>query len=100
VKLLNSYEDQDEARSAASKLVGNKRVASERDATVVIYNLFGIPGWGNFHRLDMYDLAELKVLLVHRNTWQTADLARHGEILDNLRIVAKNFSIEIPEHWL
>lgn len=43
MKLLNTYEDRDEAEEAAAKLTGDKRLASERDATVVIYNLFGIP---------------------------------------------------------
>lgn len=53
MKLLNTYDDRDEAEAAAEKLSGEKRLASERDATVVIYNLFGIPSWGNFHRLGM-----------------------------------------------
>ncbi len=41
MKLLNTYDDRDEAEEAAEKLTGDKRLASERDATVVIYNLFG-----------------------------------------------------------
>lgn len=45
MKLLNTYDDRDEAEAAAEKLSGEKRLASERDATVVIYNLFGIPSW-------------------------------------------------------
>lgn len=63
MKLLNTYDDRDEAETAAEKLRGEKRLASERDATVVIYNLFGTPNWGNFHRLNMYNLSELKSLL-------------------------------------
>lgn len=39
MKLLNTYDDRDEAEEAAEKLTGDKRLASERDATVVIYNL-------------------------------------------------------------
>ncbi|ANG62606.1 hypothetical protein A8C75_09000 [Marinobacterium aestuarii] len=100
MKLLNTYDDEDEAEAATSKLVGEKRLASERDATVVIYNLFGIPSWGNFHRLGMYNLGELKDLLGRRTSWQPADLARHAEILSTLQIVAKNYSIEVPSHWL
>lgn len=46
MKLLNTYDDRDEAEAAAEKLVGEKRLASERDATLVIYNLFGIPQLG------------------------------------------------------
>lgn len=99
MKLLNTYDDRDEAEAAADKLTGEKRLASERDATVVIYNLFGIPSWGNFHRLGMYNLGELKSLLDRRDVWQTADRARHAEILATLKTVAKNYSIEIPAHW-
>lgn len=100
MKLLNTYDDRDEAEEAAEKLTGDKRLASERDATVVIYNLFGIPSWGNFHRLGMYNLGELKTLLDRRATWQTADQARHAEIIATLQITAKNYGIEIPAHWL
>lgn len=39
MKLLNTYENRDEAEEAAEKLAGEKRLASERDATVTIYNL-------------------------------------------------------------
>ncbi|MBC3413616.1 hypothetical protein HU720_20205 [Pseudomonas sp. SWRI51] len=100
MKLLNTYDDRDEAEAAAEKITGEKRLASERDATVVIYNLFGVPSWGNFHRLGMYNLPELKALLGHRATWQPSHHARHAEILATLSIVAKNFRIEIPSHWL
>ncbi len=99
MKLLNTYDDRDEAEAAAEKLSGEKRLASERDATVVIYNLFGLPSWGNFHRLGMYNLGELKGLLNRRETWQPADQARHAEILATLKTVAKNYGIEIPGHW-
>jgi hypothetical protein len=100
MKLLNTYDDRDEAEAAAEKITGEKRLASERDSTVVIYNLFGTPSWGNFHRLGMYNLAELKALLDRRATWQPSDAARHAEILGTLHIVAKNFHTQIPAHWL
>ena len=100
MKLLNTYDDRDEAEAAAEKVTGEKRLASERDSTVVIYNLFGIPSWGNFHRLGMYNLVELKDLLDRRANWQPTDQLRHGEILATLLIVAKNFQVEIPSHWL
>lgn len=45
MKLLNTYEDKDEAEDALAKLSGEKRLASERDSTIVIYNLFGTPSW-------------------------------------------------------
>lgn len=100
MKLLNTYDDRDDAEDAAEKLSGEKRLASERDATVVIYNLFGIPSWGNFHRLGMYNLAELRVLLERRADWQETDIERHQAIISTLNIVAKNHSIKIPAHWL
>lgn len=100
MKLLNTYDDRDEAEAAAEKITGEKRLASERDSTVVIYNLLGMPSWGNFHRLGMYNLVELKALLDRRANWQPADQLRHTEILATLRIVAKNFQVEIPSHWL
>lgn len=100
MKLLNTYDDRDEAEAAAEKLSGEKRLASERDAIVVIYNLFGIPSWGNFHRLGMYNLGELKGLLDRRETWIPADQARHAEIISTLKTVAKNYGIDVPGHWM
>lgn len=100
MKLLNTYEDRDEAENAVEKLTGDKRLASERDATVTIYNLFGIPSWGNFHRIGMYNLGELKTLLDHRANWQAPDQVRHAEIITTLLVVAKNYGIDVPRHWL
>lgn len=100
MKLLNTYDDRDDAEAAEQKLTGEKRLASERDGTVVIYNLFGIPSWGNFHRLGMYNLAELGVLLEQRAGWQTAEAERHQAIISTLNIVEKNYDIKIPAHWL
>lgn len=100
MKLLNTYDDRDDAEEAAEKLTGDKRLASERDGTVVIYNLFGIPSWGNFHRLGMYNLEELKTLLDRRARWDEAHRARYAEITTTLQTVAKNYGIAIPEHWL
>lgn len=99
MKLLNTYDDRDDAEDAAEKLVGEKRLASERDSTVVIYNLFGIPNWGNFHRLGMYNLAELKTLLNKRTQWEIIDITRHADIISSLEHVAKNYGIELPTHW-
>jgi len=99
MKLLNTYDDRDEAEDAAEKLTGEKRLASERDATVVIYNLFGIPSWSNFHRLGMYNLSELKGLLERRATWNQTNKTQHAEIISTLKTVSKNYGIEVPEHW-
>jgi hypothetical protein len=100
MKLLNTYDDRDAAEEAKEKLIGNNRLASERDSTVVIYNLFGIPNWGNFHRLGMYNLGELRSLLDRRDLWQPADQLRHAAILTTLQTVAKNYDIDVPNHWL
>ena len=100
MKLLNTYDDRDDAEEAAEKLTGDKRLASERDGTVVIYNLFGIPSWGNFHRLRMYNLEELKILLERRASWDEAHRTRYAEITTTLHTVAKNYGIAIPKHWL
>lgn len=99
MKLLNTYEERDEAEAAAGRITGAKRLASERDATVVIYNLFGAPTWANFYRLGMYNLEELRGLLDNRQRWRQEEKTRHAEIMEALRVVAKNFQIEIPEHW-
>ncbi|WP_082481213.1 hypothetical protein [Pseudomonas sp. Leaf127] len=100
MKLLNTYEDRDDAEDAAEKLVGDKRLASERDATVTIYNLFGIPSWGNFLRLDMYGLVELKALLQQRANWGSDSIVRHDELISVLQVISKNYNLSIPPHWL
>jgi hypothetical protein len=100
MKLLNTYDDKDEAEAAETKLQGEKRLASERDSTEVIYNLFGLSTWGNFHRLGMYNLSELRKLLARRDQWGAEEQARHREILNTLQVVSKNFGIGIPNHWL
>lgn len=100
MKLLNTYDDRDEAEEAAERLQGQKRLASERDSTVVIYNLFGIPSWGNFHRLGMYSLPELGELLARRDSWGEQERDRHKIILATLQYVAKNHELTLPPHWL
>ena len=100
MKLLATYEDKDDADDAAAKVVGEKRLASERDGTVVIYNLFGDPTWGNFLRLGLYDLEELRRLLDCRNGWHLEKTNRHAEIIAFLQSVSKSYGIAIPKHWL
>lgn len=100
MKLLNTYDDHDDAEAAAELLTGDKRLASERDSTVVIYNLFGMPTWNNFYRLGMYNLKELQQLLERKENWQPEDVQRHQEILAVLGRVAKNYELTIPQHWM
>lgn len=100
MKLLNTYDDKDEAEMALTKITGEKRLASERDSTVVIYNLFGQPTWGNFHRLGMFDLPELQGILEQRKAGLPIDAARHRDLLAMLHYAARSFELTIPEHWL
>ena len=44
MKLLNTYDDKETAEIFFERIEGEKRLASERDATETVYNLFGQPG--------------------------------------------------------
>lgn len=100
MKLLNTYEDKDEAEDALAKISGEKRLASERDSTIVIYNLFGTPSWGNFYKLGMFSLPELQGMLELRKAAQPIDIAKHNEYIKTLGYVARTFDLSIPKHWL
>lgn len=99
MKLLNTYDDREEAEAASKKVSGEKRLASERDSTVVIYNLFGQPTWGNFYALGMFNLEELKQIVEARKAELDYNQRRHQEILGTLRYVESSFEITIPPHW-
>jgi hypothetical protein len=43
MKILNTYEDREEAEQAEISISGEKRLSSERDGTETNYNLFGVP---------------------------------------------------------
>nr|WP_250164150.1 hypothetical protein [Escherichia coli] len=49
---LNTYDTKEEGEAALAEIDEPKRLASERDTTETIYNLFGIPSWGNFISLE------------------------------------------------
>lgn len=100
MKLLNTYEDRDEAEKAETLITGEKRLASERDGTETIYNLFGVASWGNLYKLNMFNLPELQKLVELKNKNQTYDQSRHKEILSMLKYAANSFELAIPEHWL
>ena len=93
-------DDRDEAEKAISLVTGEKRLASERDSTEVIYNLFGEATWGNFYKLDMFNLTELQKLVELKSKNLPYDQSRHKEIISMLRYAAKSFDLQIPEHWL
>jgi hypothetical protein len=100
MKLLNTYDDRDEAEKAESSISGEKRLASERDGTEVIYNLFGRPSWNNFNKLKMFNLPLLQQILELRKTNQTYDQVKYQKIISMLEYAAKSFELEIPKHWL
>lgn len=100
MKLLNTYEDREEAEAAVIKVTGEKRLASERDSTIVIYNLFGQPTWANFYALGMFKLGELKLIVEQRKNGQSYNIAKHQEIITMLRHVESMFELDIPKHWL
>nr|BCU00022.1 hypothetical protein [uncultured bacterium] len=97
--LLNTYDSKDEADEAVALLKGRTRIASERDDTTIIYNLFAEATWANLHKLKMYSLLELKNLLINRDIWTDKDTKRHQEILQGLERVSKKYSIDLPSHW-
>lgn len=99
MKLLNSYEDRNEAEKAESLITGDKRLASERDGTEVIYNLFGQPSWNNFYKLGMFNLPLLQSIIEQRKDNQPFDKTKHSEIISMLRYAANAFDLQVPEHW-
>ncbi|WP_217529702.1 hypothetical protein [Vibrio cholerae] len=99
MKLLNTYDTKDEGEAALAKIDDPKRLASERDSTEVIYNLFGTPSWGNFYRLGMFDLDTLKTIIEQKKNGLPYDEKKHREIITMLQYVANSFEIEIPSHW-
>ena len=100
MKLLNTYEDRDEAEAAEQKITGQKRLASERDSTEVIYNLFGLPSWNNFYKLGMFNLPQLKHIVSLKQSGQPYDKEKHKEVISMLKYAANTFELQIPEHWL
>lgn len=99
MQLLHTYDDREEAEAAALQIIGNKRLASERDSTNVIYNLFGEASWGNFYRLNLFNLKELQDIINQKQAGQSYDAARHKVILNMLNYTAKSFNLVIPDHW-
>lgn len=99
MKLLNTYEHKEIAENFLAKIEGEKRLASERDATETVYNLFGQPTWKNLYLLDMFNLKELQRIIECRKNGQPFDQQRHREIIKMLEYAAKSFDLIIPEHW-
>jgi hypothetical protein len=100
MKLLNTYDTKNEGEAALAKIDEPKRLASERDSTEVIYNLFGTPSWGNFYKLGMFDLVTLKTIVEQKRNGLPYDEKKHREIITMLQYVASSFELKVPEHWL
>lgn len=96
-ELLYTFEDRERAEEAYKKLIGEKRLASERDGGETIYNLFGIASWKNLYELDLYNLRELEKILKSK---EGKDLARKMQIINTLSAVASTYKLQIPAHWL
>tara|TARA_R110001599_G_scaffold336565_1_gene554373 strand:+ start:12190 stop:12498 length:309 start_codon:yes stop_codon:yes gene_type:complete len=99
IKILNFYDTREEAENDLAKLEGEKKIVSDREDNQVIYKLFGLATWGNFYRLDMFNLKELKTLLENRKNNNAYNEKRHHEILQMLKYSAQSFELEVPDHW-
>ncbi|WP_238056205.1 hypothetical protein [Photobacterium damselae] len=73
MKQLNTYDTKEEGEAALAKIDEPKRLASERDSTEVIYNLFGTPSWVSFYKLGMFDLDTLKTIVEQKKSGQPYD---------------------------
>ncbi|MDH5918903.1 hypothetical protein [Vibrio splendidus] len=93
---LNTYDTKEESEAALAKIDEPKRLASERDSTETIYNLFGTPSWGNFYKLRMFNLVELKTIVQQKQSGQPYDDKKHREIITMVEYAAKSFELEIP----
>jgi hypothetical protein len=98
--LLYTFDNRCEAEAALSKIKGQKRLASERDATETVFNLFGEPTWGNFYRLKLFNLDELETLLSKKSMNLPYDRLRYSDLLNTLNNVARTYGIDLPTHWL
>lgn len=98
--LLNTYDCKDEADEAAALIKGPVRVASERDDTATVYNLFADASWTNLYNLGMYDLKALKRLLEGRESWGEIERNQHAVIVQGLERVCRKYELCLPSHWL
>jgi hypothetical protein len=96
---LHTFEIEEEAEEALLKLLGPKRLASDRDGTEVIYKLFGELTWRNLYALNLYNLPELKSLLSQRDSGDAYDKNRHREIIAALENISRVLGMAIPAHW-
>lgn len=96
---LHTFETEEEAEDALLKLVGPKRLASDRDGTEVIYKLFGDLTWRNLYALGLHNLPELRSILSQRDSGAPYDKNRHSEIIATLENISRVLGLTIPAHW-
>lgn len=96
---LYTFKTKTEAEEALAKLLGAKRLASDRDGTEVIYNLFGELTWRNLYSLGLYNLPELKNVLAQRDSVGNYNKTRHLEIIAALENTSRVLGLTIPAHW-
>jgi hypothetical protein len=99
MKHLYTFETKEDAEEALAKLVGPKRLASDRDGSDVIYNLLGDVTWRNLHALGLHNLPELQGILSQRDTGNSYSCDRHGEIIASLENTSRVLGLAIPAHW-
>ncbi|ROJ30776.1 hypothetical protein [Morganella morganii] len=100
MELIMTFHCKEEAEIAYSALSGEKRLASERDDGVTIYNLFGNINWRNLYTLNMYNLKELEILVKQKGKDKKYHQGRHLEIIQSLQKAADINNLIIPSHWL
>jgi hypothetical protein len=96
---LHTLETKDEAEEKLLKLLGPKRLVSDRDGTEVVYKLFGELTWRNLYALSLHNLPELKIILSQRDSGYAYDKNRHGEIIAALENISRVLGLTIPTHW-
>jgi hypothetical protein len=96
---LYTFETKEEAEEALVKLLGLRRLVSDRDGTDVIYKLFGELTWKNLYALGLHNLPELKNILSQRDSRGAYDESRHREIIAALENISRVLGLTIPAHW-
>ncbi len=100
MKHLYTFETKEEAEEALAKLVGPKRLASDRDGSEVIYNLLGEVTWRNLYALGLHNLPELQSILSQRDSGGAYNRDRHGAIIASLENTSRVLGLAIPSHWI
>ena len=96
---LHTFETKEEAEEALLKLVGPKRLVSDRDGGEVIYKLFGELTWRNLYAVGLHNLPELKSILAQRESGDAYNENRHQEIIRALENISRVLGLTIPAHW-